>query len=143
MTRKTTTPGVPPANGSTPHGNVVRWGEIGVKRERFRARAAFMRSAGTFTYYPGEDRFEEVVSVQAAKWSPTGKPRIMPQGLSIYGREVFDAPENEWRMFLEGHPLAIAKYSSEFNPPSEPGGYLDRDAFAIIGHDRIGGGAGN
>lgn len=131
MARKHTIPGAPSSAGG-----------VAIKRERFRARVAFLKRAGTFTYYPGEDRFEEVVSVQAARWSPTGKVRILPAGLTVYGREVFEAPEPEWRMFLEGHPLAIAKYSSEFNPPSEASSYLDRDAFALIGHDRIGGGAG-
>lgn len=106
------------------------------RRQRFLNRVRQLMAFDTFSYYPAEDRFEEILSAQAKRWSPTGKSRLMP-GLTIYGREVFNATEYEWRRFLEYHPLAVAKLSSEFNPPSEGGGVMDRDAFALIGKDRI------
>lgn len=109
------------------------------QHSRFLARVRFMlgegpNDAGTFVYYPEEDRFEEIVSAQSGRYSPTGQPRIIPC-LTVFGREVYEMPEHHWRLFLHGHPGAVARYSAEFNEPSEA--LLDIDAFAATRQDNV------
>jgi hypothetical protein len=120
-----------PARGApcTPAGGMFRNGSSPAKLARFKARVLGMLEQGsTWTYYPAEDRFEELVTVQPAKHSATGKPRMIA-GLTVYGRVVYEAPEWLWRLFLEAHPGAIGVLSAEFHKPSEA--LIDMDAYAV------------
>lgn len=102
------------------------------KRIRFDSRRAELLRSG-WIYFPETTLFVEKVSVQIAKWSPTGKPRFLPNCRRVYEREVFDVPEPVWRHFLEGHPLAITAVDATFKAPPKDGGLVAPDAFAV--HD--------
>lgn len=108
------------------------------KRTRFTERCKEMLGGGTWVYYPEEDRFEEIVSIMhpwvarqvLPNYQGGADPRRFMPSLTIYGREVYEAEPEQWKLFMMGDPRAVLLLSSEFNEASE-GGLLDVDAFAV------------
>lgn len=103
------------------------------KRSRFHSRVAEMFREG-WIHFPDGDLFVEKVSVQVAKWSPTGRPRFLQNCRRVYGREVFEASERTWRDYLDGHPLAILALDAQWKTKPAESGLLAADAFAV--HDK-------
>ena len=85
-------------------------------------------------HFPAEDLFVEKVSVQAGRWSPTGRPRFLPNSRKVYGREVFEADDRVWRDFLDGHPLAILALDARWKHKPDGSGLVAADAVAV--HDQ-------
>lgn len=103
------------------------------KRVRFQERRRALLAGCSWIYFPERDLFQEILTVQPARHSPTGKSRILPTPLAVYGREVFNAPEVIWRKFLEAHPLAVMQLHAQFREAPKDGGIFAPDAFAVQG----------
>lgn len=107
-----------------------------VPRLRFEQRRRDLIRSG-WVYFPETTLFVEKVSVQAAKWSPTAKPRFLPNCRRVYEREVFQAADAVWRAYLEGHPLAISELDAAFRPPPTGGGLWTPNAVAVHDDDPV------
>jgi hypothetical protein len=125
----------------------VSHGSNARKLARYLERVRWMVGTGFWIHFPETDRFVEVLSYQQAKYSPTGRDRLIPC-LMIYGRELYEATEAEYQAFMSANPAGLDRL--DCNPardadrrsrgilpraPSE--GIRQPDAYAVLRDDRI------